>query len=129
MFQKFTKRFFIVTLAIVLVGVNSLGYAGSKMKDIELDPGKGDNVGNHLALITSASAVAVDFFVESDGIVTLGVFDMQGRSVDSGAEGFVPKARMHESVVDVSNLQNGIYFVRLTHQNGTVMTAKFLVAH
>ncbi len=131
MIQKITKMFLIALLALCLIGVNVLAFAGTKMKDIELDPGKGDNVGNQMKVFpTIASAqVAVDFFIEQDAIVTLSIFDAQGRIADDGAQGFVPKARLHESLIDVSTMPNGMYFVKLAQTNGTTLTSKFVVRH
>lgn len=129
--KSFTKSLMVALFAAVLVGVNVLAFAGTKMKDIELDPGKGDNIGNQMKVFpTIATAqVAVHFFFETDDQVTMSVYDLQGRVVDPGAEGFVPKARLHESIVDVSTMNNGVYFVKLAQANGTTMTTKFMVQH
>ena len=129
--KSFTKSLLVALFAAVLVGVNVLAFAGSKMKDIELDPGKGDNIGNLMRVFPTIATeqVAVHFFFATDDQVTMSVYDLQGRVVDPGAEGFVPKARLHESIVDVSTMNNGVYFVKLAQANGTTMTTKFMVQH
>ena len=131
MIQKITKKFLVAMLAITLIGVNLLAFGAGKMKDIELDPGKGENVGNMMKTFPTmaTSQVTVNFFFASDDVVTLSVYDLQGRVVDPGAQGFVPKARLHESTIDVSTLANGTYFVKLAQNNGTVLTSKFVVQH
>ena len=129
--KSFTKSWLVALVAAVLVGINVLAFAGSKMKDIELDPGKGDNIGNLMKVFPTIATeqVAVHFFFATDDQVTMSVYDLQGRVVDPGAEGFVPKARLHESIVDVSTMNNGVYFVKLAQANGTTMTTKFMVQH
>ncbi|MFN8396077.1 MAG: T9SS type A sorting domain-containing protein [Bacteroidia bacterium] len=127
--QNFTRIFLVGMLAVL--GIFSQVNAAGPMKDIELDPDKGDNKGNFMqAFPTIASSqVSVRFYFEHEGDVTLSVYDMQGRSVDTGAKGHIPAARMHESVIDASNLLNGVYFVKLTHADGTAKVAKIVVQH
>lgn len=127
--QNFTK-FFLMGM-LVMLGIVNLVNAAGPMKDIELDPGKGENKGNFMQAFPTiaTSQVTVRFYFEHEGDVTLSVYDMQGRSVDAGAKGHIPAARMHESVIDASNILDGVYFVKLTHTDGTVKVSKIVVQH
>jgi hypothetical protein len=126
--QRFTKGLVALMVALMLLTSNTIVLAG--MKDIELTPGKATNVGNMMkAFPTVADAqMTVHFFFETDGLVNLHVFDIQGRVV-AADQGFVPQARTHECIVDVSGIAEGIYFAKLTHTNGTTLTSKFVVQH
>ena len=126
-----TKNLMVVVFVAALVGFNVLAFAGTKMKDIEISPDKNPNIGNQMKVFPTiaSSVVTVNFFFETDDHVTMSVYDLQGRAVDSGADGFVPKARLHESTIDANTLANGVYFVKLAQDHGATMTTKFIVKH
>ncbi|HEX2898232.1 MAG TPA: T9SS type A sorting domain-containing protein [Bacteroidia bacterium] len=130
MIQKITKKLLLASFALLLLCVNLFTFGAGKMKDIELDPGKGENVGNQIKVFPTIAQdlVTVHFFFETDGIVSLQVYDLQGRVVD-GVQGYVSKARTHETTVDASALANGTYFVKLTSADGATLTSKVIVRH
>ena len=130
MIQKFTKSFFVGGLMLALLCANLFTFGAGKMKDIELDPGKGDNVGNQIKVYPTIAQdmVTVHFFFENEGVVTMKVYDMQGHVVD-GVNGYVTKARTHETTIDASILANGTYFVKLTSASGATLTSKVIVRH
>ncbi len=130
MIQKFTKNLFVASMVLMLLCVNLFSFGAGKMKDIELDPGKGDNVGNQIKVYPTIAQdlVTVHFFFETEGMVSMQVYDMQGRVVD-GVQGYVTKSRTHETTIDASVLGNGTYFVKLTSANGATLTSKVIVRH
>jgi hypothetical protein len=130
MIQKFTKNLFVASMVLMLLCANLFTFARGGMRDIELDPGKGDNVGNQVKVYPTIAKdlVTVHFFFETEGMVSMQVYDMQGRIVD-GDQGYVTKARTHETTIDATALENGTYFVKLTSANGATLTSKVIVRH
>jgi hypothetical protein len=130
MIQKFTKHLMVVALTVMLMTVNLFGFAKDGMKDIELDPDKTVNVGNQMKTFPTIASneVTMHFFFENDGMVELDVYDSQGRTVHHD-QGFVTKARTHETKWDVNQAENGTYFVKLTQANGASLISKVIVRH
>lgn len=126
--QQFTR---LMLAMVAIMACFSLANAYPPMKDIELDPDKGENKGNFMLTFPTiaSSQVAVRFYFEHEGDVTLSVFDTQGRKSEIESYGHIPAARMHECILDVTGIQNGVYFVKLTHADGTVKVSKIVVQH
>ena len=120
----------VLLFALVAVMVGGIMKGAGKMKDIEIDPGKIIHTGNSNQLYPSiaSSEATVHFWFDTDGVVNLKVYDLQGKVVD-GVEGTIRKSRTIETTIDVTGLQNGTYLARLIHENGTSLTSKFVVAH
>jgi hypothetical protein len=128
MMKSFTKK---ALLGAVLMLSFATTFAAGKMKDIELDPGKNVNVGNQMWFAASlvSTTIVVDFFFEQEGAVTAYLFDMNGNEAAESISGVVGASRTNECDWDATNIPQGIYFARLVHENGTVMTKKFVVMH
>lgn len=131
MMQKITKNLFKALLMAVLVSVNLLAFGGGRMKDIELDPGKNDNHGDMMKVFPTiaSSQATVHFYFATDDMVTLSLYDQNGRLAMPSDHGFVPKLRTHEDVIDLTGVANGTYFLKLSQANGKTLTTKIVVQH
>ena len=65
------------------------------------------------------------YTLPSSGEVTLTIYDLQGREVETLLTGH-QTAGSHSITWNASGLGSGIYFARLTSENGTTMTRKLL---
>jgi hypothetical protein len=60
-----------------------------------------------------AEATTIDYYLKSDGVVTLKVYDSVGREVDTLADGFQDGERWYNVTFDGGNVAAGTYFLRL----------------
>lgn len=125
--KKFSTRNFLALFAMMVLLGNAV-YAWPPMKDIELDPDKAVNVGDKLWMCTgNPGEINFNFFFAQDGAVTVKVYDLNGREVLPVNGGYLRGGRTNQCVIEKGDLQNGVYFVKVSHSNGTELVKKFSV--
>ena len=80
--------------------------------------GVNENVGQMVSLYPNPAREQVSFMLESDAQVS--VFDMTGRKVSE------MNATAGEAQLNVSQLENGVYFINVRYANGTTAVSKFV---
>jgi hypothetical protein len=114
-------------------------YAYNATADSSIKAGQGQTTG--IAPATSESAILEDnnpnpatsisnfiFSVPVYTRVTVTLYDVMGRKIETLLNNAMQQPGQHNIPVDVSNLSNGIYFYELT-VNGQAYTQKLVVAH
>jgi hypothetical protein len=127
MMKNFTK---IALFALLAIG---LGYSSllGRMKDIELDPGKGALASGNYAYwtqLTGTNEIGIRFHFDMEGEATVKFYDMQGREVMEPVSGQTRTTALYEVSFDQNDIPNGVYFAVVTN-NGVSLTTKFMVSH
>lgn len=82
-----------------------------------------------VAPVPAAQSVTITLGAPDEGLADLAVYDLQGRLVHQEPSLWMKAGELREVSLDLSNFQNGIYFVRLTGPTGETEVQKLVVAH
>lgn len=74
------------------------------------------------------STATLTYVLDTPGRVTLDVFDLQGRKIESVEMG-EPQPGEHSAQVDTERWSNGLYQVRITSDQGFSITKGIIVIH
>jgi hypothetical protein len=75
--------------------------------------------------------VGVEFYLSEDAGVTLKIFDMDGKEIETVLDNAPMKSGKHAVVLKVQEYQDGVYMYRLSVKNGDnklIETKKIIVA-
>ena len=76
-----------------------------------------------------ASSTSLDFFLPSEGRVTIRIVDVLGRQVDTPLRDDLMAKGRHKITWNAGHLGSGTYFVQLIHENRVVATKGMVLAH
>ncbi len=75
----------------------------------------------------ASASITFPFTLDNAGSVTIAVFDISGRTVNTVQSGEL-ESGSHGLVWDITEVPQGVYMARITDHNGTVTNRRFVIS-